>query len=492
MNKGRITRQQAQVDEEAKNELEAFNPFVPTRTLALDSDPTSSNYPQPPSPTNLSISSEEEETIRDSIAPIPNGTMAQQNIPNNQMVSLKDALKMVPEFDGKNIPLSQFLEGCNEAKEMIEPNAEANLVKLIRSRLIGEARQAILGQAFPTIDALKDYIKNIYAPAKTTNQLLGELGNEFQRDSESVIAYANRMRDLVNRILEARRIEIGAVDQAFRTATENNVIECFKRGLRPEIEQRLPEARDIAGIVGNAIQVERNLEAKLALRKPMNKGQEKRVHYVEASDNKNTNPGTPKKCDFCHKTNHTIDQCFALHRQLKNTQNVSESCQICNKKGHVAKDCYSLVTCQLCNKQGHPAKNCRSASKMSVCQLCNMPGHTANTHFPAKANLSGPTENKVPLVCQICAKTGHTAPNCFKNPKREQTDKPICEYCKVSGHTIENCFKLQRKNAESGNGKDLRLSSVQPEIQTATRSLNSLQIDNLLSELIPFAETQQA
>ena len=50
-----------------------------------------------------------------------------------------------PEFSGKNIPLSQFLEEFNEAKEMTEPAFEANLVKLIRGRIKGQARQAIAG-----------------------------------------------------------------------------------------------------------------------------------------------------------------------------------------------------------------------------------------------------------------------------------------------------------------------------------------------------------
>ena len=41
--------------------------------------------------------------------------------PSGQMVTLRDAHSMVPEFNGKNIPLGQFIEGCSEAKEMIEP-----------------------------------------------------------------------------------------------------------------------------------------------------------------------------------------------------------------------------------------------------------------------------------------------------------------------------------------------------------------------------------
>ena len=126
---------------------------------------------------------------------------------NPQVVNIKDALKIVPEFDGKNILLSQFLEGFTEALAMVEAAAEPSLTKLIRSRIFGEGRQAITGQDFANIEALKDYLKQIYAPAKLVVQLLGEVGNEFQQDFESVLTFANRIRILGERILEAKKIE---------------------------------------------------------------------------------------------------------------------------------------------------------------------------------------------------------------------------------------------------------------------------------------------
>ena len=33
-------------------------------------------------------------------------------LPNSQKMSLTDALEVVPLFDGSNIPLSHFIEGC--------------------------------------------------------------------------------------------------------------------------------------------------------------------------------------------------------------------------------------------------------------------------------------------------------------------------------------------------------------------------------------------
>ena len=153
--------------------------------------------------------------------------------PLGQMVTLRDALTMVPEFNGKNIPLGQFIESCSEAKEMVEPEFEANLVKLIRSKITWEARQSIFGQSFANIEELKNFLKNIYSPAKSIPQLLGELGNEFQRDEESVIAFANRIRDIGIRILEVKKLEDGGrLDSIFKASIDKTIIDSFRRGLK--------------------------------------------------------------------------------------------------------------------------------------------------------------------------------------------------------------------------------------------------------------------
>ena len=73
-------------------------------------------------------------------------TINNMPIPNNQQVPLRDGLEIVPQFDGKNIPLSVFIEGCFEAKSML-PNdliVEENLTKLIRSKISGEARKRVV------------------------------------------------------------------------------------------------------------------------------------------------------------------------------------------------------------------------------------------------------------------------------------------------------------------------------------------------------------
>ena len=76
-------------------------------------------------------------------------------LPNNQQVSLSNALEVVPSFDGSNIPLSHFIEGCYVAKAMLPtPVAQENLARLLRSKLSGEAGKCIFGSTYNNIEEL--------------------------------------------------------------------------------------------------------------------------------------------------------------------------------------------------------------------------------------------------------------------------------------------------------------------------------------------------
>ena len=72
-------------------------------------------------------------------------------------VSIKYALEAVPIFDGNNIPLNHFLEGCEEARDMLPLETEDILTRVIRNKLRGEARRAIHGMKFETITDLSKF-----------------------------------------------------------------------------------------------------------------------------------------------------------------------------------------------------------------------------------------------------------------------------------------------------------------------------------------------
>ena len=186
MNNSRITRSLAKSHEELRREIEGFDPFTPNRSIPRGDSSEEINTITKLKPKKADF----EEQVNIATASINAAP------PVAQAILLKDALTVVPNFNGDKIPLSVCLEGCDEAKELVTEESEENLVKVIRSKLSGEIRKAIYGQTFMTIEQLKKFFKPIYAPARTVHQLLGEMENEYQRDNETVISFANRIRDL--------------------------------------------------------------------------------------------------------------------------------------------------------------------------------------------------------------------------------------------------------------------------------------------------------
>ncbi|KAI4480729.1 hypothetical protein M0802_014121 [Mischocyttarus mexicanus] len=73
----------------------------------------------------------------------------------DQLTILKYAIKGISMFDGKNIPLKDFIRQCNAAKEMIPEGSEIIFIKMLKSRLIGDAYDTIdTGEDIKTIDQL--------------------------------------------------------------------------------------------------------------------------------------------------------------------------------------------------------------------------------------------------------------------------------------------------------------------------------------------------
>ena len=57
---------------------------------------------------------------------------------------------------------------------------------------------------------------------------------------ENFLSYAARIKEIDDRIEDAHRLYNGGqVDNAFKQKLERDVIQCFIRGLRPELEIRV-------------------------------------------------------------------------------------------------------------------------------------------------------------------------------------------------------------------------------------------------------------
>ena len=382
---------------------------------------------------------------------------------NAQLVPLKDALRVVPEFDGENISLTQFLESLDESLAMIQPENEANLVKLIRSKLIGEARKSIQGNTFQNLNQLKEFLKDIYFSSMTVYQLQGHLGNMIQEEGESVIKFVNRVRDTGLRISETYKMEGRHTPEEierFKTTTEANVMECFKRGLRADIEHKLGAAATLRDLVRDAIKIERELFAKDSLRKTNHRENRRRNVYT------------------CHCSkpdslqNEFEEGDFSICNAYQGSYN---KCAWCSGN-HLVKECPEILS--------KIEQNAKGVSSQVVCGWCSSTTHSMKDCVLAKRDLLGSK------YCQLCNKFGHSAPYCraYDIKKNETVEKPnavkgYCRYCKEEvNHTLENCPKKAKYDAykASKNSQTPLGASDQKGSKPENRSINTIKEENTL------------
>jgi len=121
-------------------------------------------------------------------------------------IKLKEIVETIPVFDGHKPSVLQFTRACRRALTMLPvptpPEAEENLVRLIKSRLQGHAYLVIEDEQVATIESLCEVLKEAFLPNRSTNYYRGELHNLYKKPSEHVLDYISRTKDLRQAILD--------------------------------------------------------------------------------------------------------------------------------------------------------------------------------------------------------------------------------------------------------------------------------------------------
>ena len=75
---------------------------------------------------------------------------------------LKEVAKLVPEFDGNNITLGEYIEKLKQAKGIISVNDEQNLVQILKIKLKGEVYKALANVEMPNIKTFIQILRKLY------------------------------------------------------------------------------------------------------------------------------------------------------------------------------------------------------------------------------------------------------------------------------------------------------------------------------------------
>ncbi|XP_057339473.1 GATA zinc finger domain-containing protein 14-like [Microplitis mediator] len=345
----------------------------------------------------------------------------------NQSISLRDALEFVPEYDGENMTLTEFITACNEAFNSLPEDAELNLVKLLRKKLKGDLRKSINCATVNTKQEFYDFLRGKAAPNKTEMQLLGELGRVYQKDRESVLKYSNRICDIAAQLVEVhKKTHTQVENDAYILQVERRAVESFLNGLNPEIESKIRTLNNnFQNTLNEAIKIEQKIKFRKELSEFENikrRGIEKPVFLCDEVNREHNNSQKP------HQSNYQQKQDFySQNKQFDNNKNFNQQsnlrqtviCQFCDKAGHTADKCFKLL-------------NSRESQNVERCQICNRSGHIAKICRFKHEFLNNNSKNF--NKCLTCGSHEHSSNNC---PKQIIS----CDYCKKIGHKIRDCWK---------------------------------------------------
>lgn len=166
-----------------------------------------------------------------------NAQNAQNDAPHTPKVSFREATESVPQFDGYNIRLNQFIKACRRAKEIVPPSSERNLTKLLVNKLYGRAYYAVEDEHCESVSQLIDLLTAAFGSCKTIDQYRGELSTIYLRPHEHVLDYISRVKDLRSAILDAERRETGTLGERNQEEIDDLTTKSFCDGL--PLEYRL-------------------------------------------------------------------------------------------------------------------------------------------------------------------------------------------------------------------------------------------------------------
>lgn len=248
---------------------------------------------------------------------------------------LRDALDLVPKYDGHNIPVWQFARACKRSKESIPLVDEAAFVRMLRNKLTHHAYLAVEDEIHPTVDLFLDALKRTFGPGRSSNHYRGQLSSTYKKPNEHILDYIGRIKDLKTAIIEGDQTNAGRpLSQDEIGAIDSFALEAFYEGLPREhrVELRAEGYINFADACTKIIAINRRLEREdirnKNVRAPRDNNDNLRSSQLlrreqNAASNEPMTATERKICSYCTNFGHLVHEC--RKRQYRENSNYNNS-----------------------------------------------------------------------------------------------------------------------------------------------------------------------
>jgi hypothetical protein len=123
------------------------------------------------------------------------------------ITNVLEILKLVPSYDGETSELNEFLICIIEAEFNLGADDKAKFVKLLKTKLKGNAFRVVNGRNFTSIDELKAILEEHFKILSRPSEYLTQINSTSQKVGEKIKDYAERLRQLAHRAKHAAEVK---------------------------------------------------------------------------------------------------------------------------------------------------------------------------------------------------------------------------------------------------------------------------------------------
>ena len=391
-------------------------------------------------------------------------------IRGSDVTALRALIDIIPIFNGRNISIQTFARECRITIESIDEGFYSLFLRLLRSKIVGEADIYIKNRHFNSLDELLSILDKAFGTPKTLFQVESEIAHVKQNKGEDILSYGARVTELFYKMTEIIEQQ-SSPELATEKIKEYNldVATCFRLGLQGELEARVRQKNptSLQDAINAAIDAERDLNRRKRLYGNLSEPSTSIAENVVFSG---VDSASREPHNKYHKSNHrSINHIREEHSSQSSDKDTI--CYSCGKGGHTSRSCgnkpndkISNFVCYTCGEDGHISRNC---VHRNINSLPNA------RKFSKSKNFMGKIRNT--LECSYCNKKGHNLEKCFKHKideaeRRVKKAEGTLEQMKraasvssvssVSGHLNSGLVRRQGATMSNNNATERQLNEL--------------------------------